>query len=137
MLGGLARWLRAAGYDASFENEIEDGELIRRAAAEDRVVLSSDGGIFERNLVKSGSIRALFVPRGMRPADQLRLVRDALGLWSRPARCMTCSGELVEVTKASIVSEAPPRSFEAYSRFWRCSACSKLFWRGTHWERIA
>jgi uncharacterized protein with PIN domain len=48
MLGGLARWLRAAGYDASWDDGIDDGELIRLARAEGRTALSSD----------------LFVPRG-------------------------------------------------------------------------
>ena len=31
MLGGLARWLRAAGYDAGFAYGIEDRALVRRA----------------------------------------------------------------------------------------------------------
>lgn len=30
MLGGLARWLRAAGYDASWQEGITDQELIGR-----------------------------------------------------------------------------------------------------------
>jgi DUF1680 family protein len=30
MLGGLARWLRAAGYDARFEYGIDDADLIAR-----------------------------------------------------------------------------------------------------------
>ena len=31
MLGGLARWLRAAGYDAVWSNTIEDWDLVRLA----------------------------------------------------------------------------------------------------------
>jgi hypothetical protein len=34
MLGGLARWLRAAGYDASWHDGIDDGELVRLCHAE-------------------------------------------------------------------------------------------------------
>ena len=48
MLGGLARWLRAAGYDAEFEYGIDDCELIRRAGEGGRILLSSDGPMFER-----------------------------------------------------------------------------------------
>ena len=33
MLGGLARWLRAAGFDPLFEYGIDDREIIRRAMA--------------------------------------------------------------------------------------------------------
>jgi uncharacterized protein with PIN domain len=32
MLGGLARWLRAAGYDATWRVDIDDGDLIQQAA---------------------------------------------------------------------------------------------------------
>ena len=47
MLGGLARWLRAAGYDASWHDGIEDrAALVRLARAEGQTVLSSDDDIF-------------------------------------------------------------------------------------------
>lgn len=137
MLGGLARWLRAAGYDASFDVGIDDGVLVRRAAAEGRIVLSSDRGIFARNVVKDGHVRSLFVPRATPPIEQLGFVLRAFNLELREARCMACSGELGEVEKAAIAAVAPPRSFEAYDRFWACSSCKKLFWHGTHWARIA
>lgn len=136
MLGGLARWLRAAGYDARFDAYIDDGVLVRRAGAEGRIVLSSDGGIFERNIVKSGEVPALFVPRATPPIDQLRFVLRSFGLPVRDARCMACGGELGEVAKRDVAGIAPPRSFEAFDRFWSCRACTKLFWHGTHWTRI-
>lgn len=136
MLGGLARWLRAAGYDASFEHGIDDGDLVRRAEREGRVVLSSDGGIFLRNVVKHGRVAALFVPRATPPEEQLAVVLARFALPLRDARCMACSGELCEVAKHEVAGEAPPRSFAAFERFWRCASCAKLFWHGTHWRRI-
>ena len=74
MLGGLARWLRAAGYDAEYEYGIDDAKLVRRAEAEGRILLSSDGGVFERNPVKSGRVRSLFVPRQLGKMEQLAFV---------------------------------------------------------------
>jgi uncharacterized protein with PIN domain len=62
MLGGLARWLRAAGYDASWHDGIDDGELIRLARREGRTVLSSDGDVFAFAVVRDGQVPALFVP---------------------------------------------------------------------------
>ncbi len=41
-VGRLARWLRALGYDASYHARIGDSELVREAAAENRVVLTRD-----------------------------------------------------------------------------------------------
>lgn len=136
MLGGLARWLRAAGHDASFDGSIDDGELVRRCAEEGRVLLSSDGGIFLRNVVKNGSVRALFVPRATPPEDQLAFVVRALALAVGDARCMACSGDLLRVSKDEVAREVPPRSFEAFDDFWRCASCMKVYWHGTHWVRI-
>jgi uncharacterized protein with PIN domain len=137
MLGGLSRWLRAAGYDAAFEYGIEDGALVSSAMSQDRILLSSDGGLFERNLVRSGAVRTLYVPRAMPPVEQLGFVLRTLGLSVRSPKCMACGGDLVEVAKRAISADAPPRSFAAYDRFWRCGRCLKLYWRGTHWTRIA
>ena len=136
MLKGLSRWLRAAGYDAAFEHGIDDAVLLRRGADEGRVVLSSDGGIFERNIVKDGTVRALYVPRATPPIDQLSFVLRTLGLPLTEPRCMACGGELLDVPKSDVSAEAPPRSFAAYDRFWKCASCTKLYWRGTHWDRI-
>jgi uncharacterized protein len=136
MLGGLARWLRAAGYDATFERGIDDTELIARAAAADRILLSSDSGIFERNIVKHGRVPAVFVPRAMPKTEQLRFVLDTLGLPVRQPRCMTCGGALVLLSKEEARGEAPPKTLENTDTFYRCERCGKLLWRGTHWRRI-
>ena len=136
MLGGLARWLRAAGHDASFEVGIDDGDLVRRCAQEDRVLLSSDGGIFLRNVVKDGSVRALFVPRATPPEEQLAFVLHELDLGVEDARCMACGGQLALVPKAEVENDVPPRSFAAFDDFWRCGKCAKIYWHGTHWDRI-
>lgn len=38
----LARWLRAAGYDAAWERAIDDRALLARCRDEDRVLLTLD-----------------------------------------------------------------------------------------------
>jgi hypothetical protein len=136
MLGGLARWLRAAGYDAEFEHGISDPALVARAAASGRMLLSSDSGIFERSVVRKEVVRSLFIPRGIGKAEQLLFVLRELKLPIREPRCMGCGGELVEVQKEDVRAEAPERTFECQARFWRCARCGKLLWKGTHWQRI-
>jgi uncharacterized protein with PIN domain len=136
MLGGLARWLRAAGYDAAFDAHIDDGDLVRRGAASGAIVLSSDGGVFERTVVRTAAVRALYVPRGLGKLAQLRFVLQALDLPVCEPRCMTCGGALLEVDKQTVRGEAPPRTFAHVARFWRCTRCGKLLWKGTHWTRI-
>ena len=136
MLGGLARWLRAIGYDAAFEYGIDDGRLVEQARNDERTILSSDGGLFERNVIKNGDIRALYIPQQLSRLEQLRFVVTQLGLERLPARCMACGGELAEVPKHTVADEAPPLAFRHCDQFWRCRACGKLLWRGTHWQKI-
>jgi uncharacterized protein with PIN domain len=136
MLGGLARWLRAAGYDAEFEYGIADRALVQRAAKSGRILLSSDGPMFERNVIKNGDIRALYVPQQLGKLEQLRFVLGELGLPLRNPRCMACGGQLAEVPKHTVMAEAPPLAYRNCDRFWRCARCGKLLWHGTHWQRI-
>jgi len=136
MLGGLARWLRAAGYDASWHEGIADPELVRLAHAEGRTVLSSDGDVFKFALVRDGVVPSLFVPRGLTVQAQLAHVLRDLGLPLREPRCMACGGELAELTKEEAASRVPPRSLARHYRFWECVRCQQVFWHGTHWERI-
>jgi hypothetical protein len=137
MLGGLSRWLRAAGYDAEFEHGIEDSALVARARETGRVLLSSDRGIFERTWVRDGHVRAIFVPRGLDKTAQLRFVLGALGLPLCAPRCMRCSGALARLAKEEAAGEAPARTYASVDDFFRCTRCGQLFWYGTHWERIS
>src|SRR5213592_1517968 len=90
MLGGLARWLRAAGYDASWHPGIDDWGLIRTARKEGRFLLTSDTGIFRIGIVRDGELPALLIPHGMGKKEQLRFVFQQLQLPIRKPRCMAC-----------------------------------------------
>ncbi|MDK1032328.1 MAG: Mut7-C RNAse domain-containing protein [Planctomycetia bacterium] len=137
MLGGLARWLRAAGYDAAWEAGIDDTALVRQALREGRVLLTSDGGIMKRGTVSTGRVLGLFIPQGLKKFEQLQFVVKKFHLSLLEPRCMKCGGRLKEIPKASARPEAPPRAFAWKDRFFRCSRCAKLFWHGTHWTRIS
>jgi len=136
MCGGLARWLRAAGYDAAWQEGIDDAELVRRALVSGRVLLTSDTGILERGAVRSGRVRALLVPHGRDKIAQLRFVLGSLGLGLLEPRCMACGGRLAAIPKEAARPEAPPKTFGWCEEFFRCDRCAKLFWRGTHWTKI-
>ncbi len=136
MLGGLARWLRAAGYDAEFEYGIDDGELVRRAQAGGRIILSSDGPLFDRNVIKNGRLAAIYIPQQLSKLEQLKFVIDSLSLPLLDPRCMACGGELGEVPKHAVTDEAPPLAYKNCDRFWRCMRCGRLLWHGTHWQKI-
>ena len=137
MLGGLARWLRAAGYDASWHPGIDDWDLIRLARREGRVLLTCDTGIFRIGIIRDGDLPALFIPHGLGKQEQLAYVLQRLNLRPREPRCMACGGALVEVPKDQVRDRVPPRTFAWVEQVYACSRCGQLFWQGTHWQRIA
>jgi uncharacterized protein with PIN domain len=136
MLGSLARWLRAAGYDAFWQEGIDDWDLIRRARAEGRILLSCDTGIFRVGIVRDGDVPALQLPHGLTTGQHLQMVLLHFALPLRKPRCMRCGGGLRETPKDRMAGKVPPRSYEVNDRFWECERCGQPFWRGTHWQRI-
>jgi uncharacterized protein with PIN domain len=137
MLGGLARWLRAAGYDASWSAGIDDWDLVRLALREGSVLLSSDTGLFRIGVVRDGDVPALFVPHGLGKCEQLAFVLRRLGLRPLSPRCMACGGALRDVPREQALPRVPPRTFDWVGQFFECQRCGRLFWPGTHWQRIA
>lgn len=136
MFQGLARWLRAAGYDVVCSPGLPDGDLVRRAGREGRLLLTSDAKMLERKVIQSGEVRTLFVPRGLSNEEALAFVVRKLGLELHDSRCMSCGGTLDCVPKESVRTLVPDMAYDAYGEFFRCSACGKIYWHGTHWERI-
>ena len=137
MLGGLARWLRAAGYDAAWVEGIHDADLVRRALATGRILLTADTELARHGAIRSGRVRAMLLPPGMTKFEQLQHVTRALSLPRRRPRCMTCGGRLRPIPKDAARPEVPPRTFAWCDAFFRCTRCAKVFWHGTHWRRIA
>lgn len=137
MLGGLARWLRAAGYEAEFDVHIEDGELVRRAHQENKVLLTSDGDIMDRFAVTEDLIDYVFIPRDLDVMEQLGHVLATMDIPLRNPRCMECGGELGDVDLEEVSDEVPPKVRRECTEYWRCGRCGKVYWRGTHWQSIS
>ena len=136
MLGALARWLRAAGYDAHWREGIEDAELIALAKAEKRIILTADTGIMNRNAIIKKSVTALYVPLSLSRHKQVAHVLRTLNLPRRAPRCMACGGSLVPLDRQSAREVVPPAAFERNDEFYRCQRCGKVYWPGTHWNSI-
>ena len=135
-LGGLARWLRAAGYEAAWQPDIADDDLLRQAREARATVLTTDGMLMERRLLRDRIIPAFWLPPTLRIPEQLALVFREFGLTLRGPRCMSCGGELRRGSKEALHERIPPRTYRWLDEYYVCSRCDKLFWHGTHWQRI-
>jgi len=137
-VGRLARWLRMMGYDALFINEIDDRQLVAIGLKEKRVVLTRDTQIMQRRVVTSGKLKALLV-RGDDTKDQLRQVVKAMNLDCEQRQftlCLECNQPLVRRRKEEVKDLVPPYVFQTQSRYVECPSCHRIYWRGTHWQRM-
>jgi len=135
-LGGLARWLRAAGYEAFWEDGLEDSLLLSKTREAGAVLLTTDSMLMERKILRDGTIKALWLPPTLRMAAQLEIVWQEFGLELRESRCMRCGGKLERISKQEFKDQIPPRTFLWLDEFFKCQRCSQLFWHGTHWNHI-
>ena len=137
-VGRLARWLRMMGYDALFINDIDDQELVSIGLKEKRAVVTKDTQIVERRVVTSGKLKALLV-RGDDAKAQLRQVVKAMNLNPESRQftlCLECNQPLVSIKKEEVKDLVPPYVFQTQSNYVQCPSCHRIYWRGTHWQRM-
>jgi uncharacterized protein len=135
-LGGLARWLRGAGHEASWASRISDEQLIAAARASAATVLTTDSILIERRLFRDQLVPYLWLPPAFSILDQLATVFREFNLRLKEPRCMSCGGELRRESKETLKDRIPPKTYVWLDEYFVCSNCHKLFWKGTHWERI-
>jgi uncharacterized protein with PIN domain len=132
MLGRLARWMRAAGWDTAYDPCWSDNQLVRLARAESRILLTRD-----LELVRRPAIVSLLIA-SQRLEDQLRQVAAAFHLkphWDA-TRCMLCNVPLESVSRPQLKDQVPPYVYATHSHFKRCTACGRIYWQGSHWHHI-
>lgn len=133
-LGALARQLRLLGFDTLLANDHADHELALLARDEDRIVLSRDRELLKHRLVHRG--RWL---RSQRPDAQLAEVAAHYALRERLrpfSRCLECNGLLAPVAREAVLPRLPPAVAAGHREFVRCAGCGRVYWPGTHWQRL-
>lgn len=136
-LGALARHLRLLGIDTACERDADDRRLLEIMAAENRALLTRDRRLLMHSIVRHG-----YCPRSDDPEQQAREVMRRFELsghrlspWSR---CLQCNGLLRRVPKhevsAALADE--PRTLRYYDDFRRCPDCGRIYWHGSHFEKL-
>ena len=133
-LGGLARMLRMLGFDTVYDNAIADPDIVALAGRERRVVLTRDRELLKcRDVLRGSYVHAL------KPEAQLREVagRYPLATLMRPfALCLHCNLPLYPAPEQAIVANVPERIQQQYAQFSHCRACDRVYWEGSHWQRM-
>lgn len=133
-LGGLARLLRMAGFDTIYDNGLQDDQIEVLAAEDARVVLTRD-----RELLKRRGIEYGCYVRGLKAQAQLREVFERLDLAERArpfTRCLHDNAPLRAVSRDAVLARLPPQVAATQDTFTTCDLCGRIYWKGSHWERM-
>jgi uncharacterized protein with PIN domain len=133
-LGRLAAYLRMLGFDTLYTRDYDDETLANISANEGRILLTRDIGLLKRKIVTFG-----YFVRETDPWRQLEEILrrfDLMNVAVRFYRCTQCNGELHAVDKAAIADQLMPETRQHYDEFKRCAGCGKIYWRGSHYERL-
>ena len=133
-LGRLCRMLRLAGFDTLYRNDYDDREIVRIAKEEGRIVLTRDRELLKRTAVARG-----YCVRSSDWREQVREVTDRFDLSNniRPFTiCAECNGKISPVDKSEIVDKLQEKTRLYYDRFSRCLSCGKIYWEGSHYEKL-
>jgi uncharacterized protein len=133
-LGTLARHLRLLGYDTAWRSDLTDEAIIALSRHQGRIILTRDKGI-----LKDGRVTHGYWLRATERLAQLEEVVRALQLgpdFEAFTRCLECNGLLRDVPRQSVAANVPLQVFLVYRDFARCEDCGRIYWSGSHRERL-
>jgi len=132
MLGKLARWLRISGYDTLYIRYLSDQKIIALARFEKRFVLTRDREMqrLEPNLV--------CLIESLSLQEQLQEVFERFGLSPKldESRCPHCNEVLAPISRDQAKKHVPLFVYQSFDKFTQCPSCQRVYWPGTHWQKI-
>lgn len=133
MLAGFGRWLRAAGYDTALARPGQpDRELVERAAAERRVLLTADRSMADRRT----TARILLLVNDF--DTDAEIVKRELGLdWLEApfSRCVMDNTVLSDAGPEAM-AKVPAEARGLAGPFMACPTCGRVYWPGSHVKRM-
>lgn len=130
----LGKWLRAMGFDTEVYEGIDDEANAHRARKEGRTLLT------RVRISRFSDASSVVGISGDRLDDQLKEAFEKLDI--RPevielfSRCLACNRELVPARKEEVEAQIPDYVLRTQKEFKRCPGCGRVYWRGTHPERM-
>ncbi|WP_235893969.1 Mut7-C ubiquitin/RNAse domain-containing protein [Oceanidesulfovibrio indonesiensis] len=133
-VGGLATQLRVLGFDTFYDNTLTDAEAAQMAEEERRIVLTRDRALLKRSKVVWGRLL-----RSGETEEQLLETLRFFGLappYASFTRCARCNEPLVPVDKKDVLHRLEPKTRKYYEKFTMCPSCGRIYWAGSHYERL-
>jgi uncharacterized protein with PIN domain len=137
-VGKLARWLRMMGYDSIFFEGDDDGQMVKQALAEDRVIVTRDTGMMKRGVISRGRLRAVLI-ESEEPERQMRQLMETFDLKGQAhpfTLCLECNRVLEPRNREEVAGRVPPYVYRTQTQYMECPSCHRIYWRGTHWQAM-
>ena len=136
MLSRLGKWLRAAGYDTMMiMASISDREVLSLALTTDRLLITRDRHFLEMKAaypfliyLKSNHFEACI--------KELNQKIKINWLYAPFTRCLICNTPLEKPSSSDFLEQLPPSIRQKKNEFWYCPFCHRLYWKGSHTERM-
>lgn len=135
MLIGLARWLRAAGYDTEVcDSAVADRRVLEHAINENRILITRDQKLLE---LRDAENSVLYLAcndidscvKDLGTKLQINWLLDPF------SRCMQCNTPL-EKASPDKITQVPDESRKLAHPLLYCPACDKVYWEGSHVDRM-
>ena len=138
MLGNLAKKLRVLGYDSTYFPSIEDEKLLTIAKNEKRTILTKDEQLCKK--AQNQNVIAILI-RGNDELEQIAQIHQSIKfekfvIDTNSSRCIICNGKLQPIEKYRAIDKIPEGVLEREEKFWMCDGCKKIYWQGTHFEKL-
>jgi len=125
----LVKLIRMLGIDCRYDGGMSLPEIIRIALSEQRILLTVKPVAATQKLI-------VFRLSDKTPVKQLKQLNEAFKLDKHAApfsRCLICNAILYETP---LPSEAPDSVLERKLPVRRCPECKRLYWQGTHIDKM-
>ncbi|HJZ10776.1 MAG TPA: Mut7-C RNAse domain-containing protein [Acidobacteriota bacterium] len=131
MLGRLARLMRFDGYDVEYDPKFGDEELLKRSRS--RILLTRD-----RDLAARASKNRAYFVQSTGAEIQLEEIQNNFPQadGNHATRCLVCNCKIRIARKSKIEHLVPPFVFKRHHEFYFCHRCRRVYWKGTHFERM-
>lgn len=134
MLGGFAKWLRVAGCDTLYDSRYRREDLIGIAEKTGRIIVTRDtwfeshgrqGAVVLHDNYTIGQLKEFFGRSGRVP--------DPAAFFTR---CTVCNARLAAADREEIRDRVPAFVLSTQREFSRCPECGRIYWGGTHKEKM-
>ena len=132
-LGKLAKALRMLGFNTCYQNNFTNQDLERVAIEQSRVLLSRNPAFSKNKKLK------FYLITSEETFVQIKTVFDYFALKNKIqpfTLCFVCNQPLQKVHKEKIADQLLANTATYYNEFWQCGNCRRIYWKGSHYQRM-